>query len=97
MAMMKQAAVGMTRQEWLRGGIRLAGAIAMVGLASAAGQARAAKAAKSDFAYQTKPKDGKRCATCKLYLVEPDGKTECAVVEGEVSPDGWCLAYSPKV
>jgi hypothetical protein len=87
---------GMTRQQWLRGGMRLAGAITVIALTGAAGSATAAKVAKSDFSYQPKPKDGKRCANCRLYLVEPDGKTGCAVVEGEVSPDGWCMAYSPK-
>jgi hypothetical protein len=88
--------VGVTRQHWLRGGARLAGAIAVIVLTGAGGSARASKVAKSDFSYQPKPKDGKRCANCRLYLVEPDGKTGCAVVEGEVSPDGWCMAYSPK-
>jgi hypothetical protein len=58
-------------------------------------QARAAKAMKADFHYQDRPKDGKRCATCRLFAAAADGKGACALVEGEVSPEGYCMAYSP--
>jgi hypothetical protein len=57
----------------------------------------AAKAAKADFFYQEKPKDGKSCATCRLFVpLAESGKGSCAIVDGDVSPTGWCMAYSPR-
>ena len=74
----------------------------MIAIAAAAGigwsaTANAAKADKRDFFYQDRPKDGKSCATCRLFSAAPSGQGNCAIVDGEVSPNGWCMAYSPKV
>ena len=60
------------------------------------GIADAAKADKRDFFYQDKPKDGKSCSTCRLYSPIEGGKGQCAIVDGDVSPNGWCLAYSAR-
>jgi hypothetical protein len=68
---------------------------AVVVMAIVPSQARA-KAAKADFNYQEKPKDGKTCATCRLFVATDSAKGACAVVEGEISPTGWCMAYSPR-
>ncbi len=59
-------------------------------------QARA-KVAKADFYYQEKPKEGKTCATCRLFVAAEAGRGTCAVVEGDISSTGWCMAYSPRV
>jgi|SRR5271154_6260313 len=40
--------------------------------------------------YQDTPKGISMCATCTLF--EPP--KSCKVVEGEVSPDGWCKAFA---
>ena len=58
--------------------------------------AHAGKAAKADFFYQNNPKDGKSCANCRLFINTDSGKGMCAVVDGDVSPAGWCMAYSPR-
>ena len=55
-----------------------------------------AKAAKADFYYQERAKDGKSCSTCRLFAPTESGRGTCAVVEGDVSSTGWCLAYSPR-
>jgi hypothetical protein len=55
-----------------------------------------AKAAKADFFYQDKPKEGKTCATCRLFLATETGKGTCDVVEGDISATGWCMAHSPR-
>ncbi len=57
--------------------------------------ASAAKASKRDFSYQDKPKGSASCVSCKLFSRSSSGGV-CAIVDGEVSPDGWCMAYSPK-
>ena len=77
-------------------GTRLLIAPAVVAWAIAPGHARAAKASKTDFLYQDKPKDGKSCATCRLFEATESDKGTCAVIEGEVSPRGWCIAYLPR-
>jgi hypothetical protein len=79
----------------IRGSRILLGA-ALLGAAGTPITAVAAKADKRDFYYQDKPKDGKSCASCRQYSEAPGGRGYCALVEGEVSPSGWCLAYSPK-
>lgn len=60
--------------------------------------ARAAKAMKGDFAYQDKPKDGKSCASCRLFTADAaqPGMGTCAAIEGVISASGWCMAYSPR-
>lgn len=57
-----------------------------------------AKGSKSQFKYQDKPNGKQKCSGCSLF--EP-GKTatangSCKVVEGAISPNGWCTAFSPK-
>ena len=54
-----------------------------------------AKAQKSDFQYQDHPRNGKDCGSCKFFSATGAAGT-CAVVDGPISHDGWCLAYSPK-
>jgi hypothetical protein len=53
------------------------------------------KADKRDFYYQDKPKDGKSCSTCRMFTSAAGGGV-CAIVDGEVSPNGWCMAYSSR-
>jgi hypothetical protein len=68
-------------------------------LASAAGAfalspvARAqTKAPQKLVAYQSTPKEGHSCATCQYF--EPPNA--CKVVEGPVSPAGWCSLWAQK-
>jgi len=70
-----------------------AGSVVAIGSAP---QAMAGKASKADFYYQEKPKDGKSCANCRLFITTDAGRGACALVDGEVSPGGWCMAYSPR-
>jgi len=44
---------------------------------------------KREAGYQDSPKDIRMCATCTLF--EPP--KSCKVVEGDVSPNGWCKAF----
>jgi High potential iron-sulfur protein len=79
------------RRMLARGAAVLAGSAVTLGL----GPSALAKAAKSAFLYQDRPHDGKRCADCKHF--SPNGAAgTCAIVEGTVSADGWCQAFTPK-
>lgn len=47
------------------------------------------KMSKQEAEYQDSPKDIRMCATCTLF--QPP--KSCKVVEGDVSPNGWCKAF----
>jgi len=85
-----------TRRLGLIRGTRLLLGAAIVSTVGWPGTAHSAKADKRDFSYQDRPKDGKSCATCRLFSATPSGRGNCAIVDGEVSPNGWCMAYSPR-
>jgi anaerobic selenocysteine-containing dehydrogenase len=42
--------------------------------------------------YQAVPRSGQRCQTCALW----QAPTSCQVVDGTVSPAGWCILYQAK-
>ena len=48
------------------------------------------KMSKQEAQYQDEPKDIRMCATCTLF----EAPKSCKVVEGDVSPTGWCKAYA---
>ncbi len=73
--------------------------IAAVGGAAviASGLASSASAAPKKFSQQQAhsqpiPKSGQRCQTCALW----QSPTSCQVVDGQVSPAGWCMLYQAK-
>jgi hypothetical protein len=68
-----------------------AGTLAVLG-AGADRAAAQAKVSKQIVAYQEQPKGTQSCSNC-INFQAPSG---CKVVEGDVSPQGWCKAYAPK-
>jgi len=89
---------GTSRRSVLGAGVAvMAGGIAAAARAQGvAGQQRMAQAAQkiaqSAVQYQPTPKDGQKCSTCVNF--EPP--SACKIIEGTISPDGWCIAYAPK-
>lgn len=61
-------------------------------------RAHAAKASKTVAMYQPKPHGNQFCANCIHFIpgktAQADGT--CQVVEGSISPHGWCVLYAPK-
>ena len=49
------------------------------------------KRSKEKVGYRDEPYEGRTCAKCVLYV----GHGECVIVEGEVSPNGWCMQWTP--
>ena len=58
--------------------------------------ARGAKLAKADVQYQDRPKDGRDCDDCIHFVRGAQGAATCKVVDGPISPHGYCLAFTPK-
>jgi len=68
------------------------GAAIALGLAKPATAEPKKKFTQQQAHYQPVPKSGQRCQNCALY----QAPTACQVVEGQVSPAGWCILYQAK-
>ena len=67
----------------------MAGGAALLGSAP---YANAAKMAPSFAAYQDLPKDSHQCSNCSLF----QAPNSCTVVDGTISPSGWCKLWAKK-
>lgn len=63
-----------------------------------AAQAQGAKSSKDAMHYQTTPNNGMQCSGCKFFTPGSDPKADgtCAIVDGNISPNGYCIAFSAK-
>jgi len=78
-----------SRRDLLRGAAMIAGGAAIVvGTALPAEAKMPQKAA----AYQETPKGDQACSTCALFK----SPSSCTLVDGTISPNGWCRFYSKK-
>jgi hypothetical protein len=80
-----------SRRQLLKGAMLLAGASLSTGLGVTDSFAQT-KASKEAMKYQDKPSAEKQCSNC-LQFVAPDS---CKIVEGAVSPSGYCIAWVKK-
>ncbi|HTJ26900.1 MAG TPA: high-potential iron-sulfur protein [Candidatus Limnocylindria bacterium] len=76
-------------------------AVPAVGLAlgaSLSAAQAAGTAPKSQYKYQDKPNDGHQCSGCQLFIPgsSPTAKGTCQLVAGDISPTGWCTAWTAK-
>jgi len=58
-----------------------------------AAPAAPAKVSQASVQYQTEPKDGKTCADCMHFIADSN---TCKLVEGDISPTGWCVLWAKK-
>jgi hypothetical protein len=65
-----------------------AGAAVLLGLVTEA----SAKMAQKAVEYQDTPKGDQECSNCSLFQ-EPNA---CTLVDGEISPKGWCKFWVKK-
>ena len=101
----------LSRRAWLKTAIMaISGAAALPFLGRAA-EAAPAKVSKAVAHYQDHPAGRKMCSTCRYFLpaggVAGHGMMSgpmgpgmmragrCKVVQGQVSPRGYCLLYQP--
>lgn len=80
-----------SRRRLLRRALGFAGAATILG--STAGRATAqVKISQKAVAYQPQPNGDKRCDKC-LQFQPPSA---CKIVEGTISPQGWCKVFVAK-
>jgi hypothetical protein len=92
---MAHRAALVTRRTFIEGAIVLpALAAALTGVAAA----DASKAPQSQMHYQPTPNGNMHCAICKFFIPGKDASSSgtCQVVDGSISPNGYCMAYTPK-
>lgn len=87
--MEKQAKV--SRRSLLRGALLLATGTLAAGVIQVK-PAYAQKTSKESAKYQDSPNNGAKCGDCQFF----QAPSSCTVVDGAISPNGWCMIYSKK-
>jgi hypothetical protein len=82
----------LSRRSVLRRGALLAGAVLTAGVVPYKEVRAQQKATKEAMKYQDKPSGDKQCSNCLQFA--PPGS--CKVVEGAISPSGYCIAWVKK-
>lgn len=55
--------------------------------------AASGKVSQASVQYQAQPKDAKKCGDCLHFIAE---SSTCKLVEGQISPEGWCILWAKK-
>jgi hypothetical protein len=58
-----------------------------------AAQAAPKKVSQASVQYQTQPKGEQKCSNCMNFIAESN---TCKLVDGQVSPEGWCSLWAKK-
>lgn len=88
----------LSRRSVLKGVALLAG-IALAGRMGASREALAQqKASKTTMKYQDTPSGNRQCSNCSQFVPGKSATADgtCKVVEGAVSPRGYCIAWVAK-
>ena len=88
-----------SRRSLLKRAVMFIAGIATLPLLENIRTARAAgKLKKTEVKYQDKASGGKDCDDCMQFIPGATLKANgtCKVVEGVISPHGYCIAFTPK-
>jgi hypothetical protein len=61
--------------------------------ANTAAPAATKKVAPASVQYQTQPKGEQKCGGCVHFIAESN---TCKLVDGQISPEGWCILWAKK-
>lgn len=61
--------------------------------AESAAPAAPGKVTQASVQYQNQPKGAQQCSGCTHFLAET---SSCKLVEGQISPDAWCMLWVQK-
>lgn len=51
------------------------------------------KLSQGEAQYQGTPKAGQKCSQCMHFIAD---SSSCKLVEGQISPEGWCKLFAAK-
>jgi hypothetical protein len=88
----KSHTLDLTRRGMLRDALVIAGAGCLMAAGATAAGAAQSKMAQKLVNYRPTPFGKAECDVCSQWQA-PDG---CKVVQGPLSPKGWCSLYAPK-
>ncbi len=71
---------------------------ALAGLLASTTSIAEAKSSKASVKYQSHPKGSQKCSGCRFFQAgkTPSAMGTCKIVEGAISPNGWCTAFTAK-
>lgn len=81
---------GVTRRDFLH--VAAVGGGAMLGAGLLASPAIASKMSPKAMQYRPTPNGNQRCDNCANF----QAPGACKLVDGAISPAGWCILYNPK-
>ena len=86
--------MNITRRHAIRMGATVTIGSAVFGKALAKEQRLAAgpMVTQESAGYQAQPKGDQRCSLCTHF----SAPASCQIVQGTISPDGWCKLFRPK-
>ncbi len=92
---MRESSTGMTRRTFVANAVVLP---ALAGLLLAETANADAKTSKAQVKYQATPKTGQKCSLCTFFMPGSSSTANgtCKIVDGSISPNGWCTAFSKK-
>lgn len=61
--------------------------------ANSAAPAAPKKALQANVQYQTHPKGEQKCSQCQHFIAESG---TCKLVDGQITPEGWCSLWTKK-
>lgn len=96
---MSNRAFDPSRRNLCRQGVALAGGAVAAGLLlKKSAFAQSQKAPQSAVQYQDHPKGQDECDHCMHFIPgkTSSGSGTCQVVQGSISPKGWCVMFASK-
>lgn len=71
---------------------------ALAGLVTSRAVADGSKASQASMHYQTTPNGDEQCSKCQFFIPGQDESSNgtCKIVDGSISPRGYCMAFNAK-
>lgn len=92
---MRDSSSAMTRRTFVANVVVLP---ALAGLLLAETTSAEAKGSQAQFKYQKTPNSGHKCSQCTFFIPGKPATANgtCKIVDGSISPNGWCTAFAAK-
>ncbi|MGB8909610.1 MAG: hypothetical protein WCC84_12775 [Candidatus Cybelea sp.] len=92
---MAKALQPLTRRTFLGSALVLP---ALASLLTTEATADSQKASQASMHYQSSPNGSMQCSGCNFFIPGSDANSDgtCKIVDGSISPHGYCMAFNAK-